>query len=499
MSLDRKLAKGALFMVALRWASRALGLVSAMVMARLLTPADFGLVAVALAAVGLLELVFESSTETSLISRNSRDRDEWNTAWSLRVLAGVLVTLGMAVAGVVASRLYGDARYGWIFVAVALCSLIRGFENIGLIGFRLDLQFDRDARYLMVSKVASVTASIVFAWIFRNYYAILGAMLASSAFQVAYSFRVHPYRPSFDLSKWGVFLGFSWWMLVLNLGKYVLGALDKILLAKLIPPSALGSYKMSGDLASLPVSEVVLPISRTLNVGFASVRDEPDRLGRLLLKAFSLVSLVAFPFTVGMALTANELVLVVLGPQWRSAAPFLVIFSFYFLFMSLSHYFGTALIVLDRVKVQAAVTCLCAFLAIAAGLWFSKTIDPALAFALARTTAAFALALWLWGIQVAAGSITLAALVGQMWRPAFASAVMAAAVLAIDWQVSSALARLLGKAAVGAAVFTVVVLGAWWMAGRPPAAESAVLEIVTVRLRAFRSRRQGGRSARRVP
>lgn len=484
-SLGSRLARGAALMLMLRWLSRAMGLVSAMVLARLLTPEDFGLVAVAVAVTHLFEIVLDTSTETSLISRKSHDADEWNTAWTLRVASGLLIALGMFAGGVIAVEVYGDDRYSLIFWVLALASLVRGFENIGVIGFRLDMQFDKDARYLLICKLVSVLGSMAFALAFRSYAAILAATLSAAVFQVAYSFWVHPFRPRFSSHAWRTFVGFSIWMLLLNVSKYVLESVDKLILGGMVSARVLGFYKMATELASLPVSEVVFPIARALNVGFAAVRHDRERFGRLLGDALGMVSLFAFPFTLGMVVTAEELVAVVLGAQWGGAVPYLKIFAVYYLFYSLSHYFGTAMIVLGKVRVYAAFVGVIAGIAIVFAWQFSAGRDALLVFAIAKVVAAVLLAVVLWFAQIRAGLIGRSALIAVIWRPAVAALVMVAAVQGIDWPIESLPLRLLAKAGLGATVYLTALVTLWILAGRPGSSERILIDSVRQRLSSY--------------
>lgn len=481
-SLGSRLARGAALMLILRWLSRAMGLVSAMVLARLLTPEDFGLVAVAIAVTHLFEIVLDTSAETSLISRRSYDADEWNTAWTMRVLSGALIALGMLGGGLVAVEVYDDDRYALIFWVLALSSLIRGFENIGVIGFRLDMRFERDARYLLICKLASVVGSMTFALIFRSYESILAATLAAAVFQVAYSYRAHEFRPRFSLKVWRIFLGFSAWMLALNLSKYLLESVDKLILGRVVSARVLGFYKMSSELASLPVSEVVFPIARALNVGFASVREDRQRFGRLLTDALGMVSLFAFPFTLGMAVTAEELVAVILGGQWDGVVPYLKIFALYYLLHSISHYFGTAMIVMGKVRLYAGFVGLVASFAVASAWGLSAGRDPLLVFALAKLAAAMVITMLLWFAQIRAGLIAIGALIAVVWRPALASLVMFAAVHFISWPIENILLRLCAKAGAGALVFLAILLLLWAFSGRPRSAEHVLIDAIRRRL-----------------
>ncbi|MFO1300348.1 MAG: oligosaccharide flippase family protein [Burkholderiaceae bacterium] len=482
MSLGSRLARGAVLMVVLRWVSRALGLASAMVLARLLSPADFGLVAVALAVAALLEMVFDASAETSLISRRSRDPGDWNTAWSIRVSSGLLIAAFLVIGGVVASHLYGDERYYLIFTMVGIASAIQGSENIGVIAFRLDLDFERDAGYLLACRVVSVVLTVACAWLLRSYLAILVAGILAKAFQVAWSYRVQAFRPRWSLGRWRTFLGFSVWMLVLNIGKYALLAFDRLLLAGFVTPQVLGYYKVAADVSELPVSEVVLPVARTLGVGFASVRHDSGQLGDMLRASLGLVALLIFPVSIGLMLVAEQFVAVLLGAQWGPAVPYVRMFAFFFMMQSLMHYCGTALIALERVRPYALVTTLHAggFLALSFAL--SRSHEMTWAFSIGRAAVAVSLTAAVWWLVRRERLIGARDFIAVAWRPLASALAMAGVLTWLDGGVESPLVELALKGGVGAMVYTATLLALWTASGRPLSPERTVLKRLLPRL-----------------
>lgn len=482
MSLGSRLARGAVLMVVLRWASRALGLVSAMVLARLLSPADFGLVAVALAVAALLEMVFDASAETSLISRRSHDPGDWNTAWSIRVLSGLLIAVCLAAGGIIASIVYADQRYYLIFVMVGIASAIQGFENIGVIAFRLDLDFERDAGYLLACRVVSVMLTVACAWTLRSYMAILVAGILAKAFQVAWSYRVQAFRPRWSLGRWRAFLGFSVWMLVLNIGKYLMLAFDRLLLARFVSPQALGYYKVAADVSELPVSEVVLPVARTLGVGFASVRHDAAQLGTMLRTSLGLVALLIFPVSIGLMLVAEQFVAVLLGSQWGPAVPYVRMFVFFFMMQSLMHYCGTALIALERVRPYALVTIAHGFAFIALSLGLSRLHEVTWAFSIGRAAAAVSLTFAVWWLVRREGLIGARDFVAVVWRPLAAALAMAVVVTRLDTSFGLALIDLTARAGVGALVYVAMLLTLWLACGKPESPERIVLRRLVPRL-----------------
>ena len=140
----RALARGAAWMISYRMLDRIIGLVSTLVLARVLTPADFGLVAMATALIAFVELFGSLGLDTALIQRPGATREHFDSAWTMNVLIGASVALALLLCAWPLARFYDDSRLIGLVAFLALGPLIQGCENIGVVAFRKELNFDRD-------------------------------------------------------------------------------------------------------------------------------------------------------------------------------------------------------------------------------------------------------------------------------------------------------------------------------------------------------------------
>ena len=112
--VNQRIAVGAAWMVLFKLVDRSVGLISTIVLARLLVPSDFGLVALAAALIGAAELLGAFSFDVTLIHRVDTTRSHFDTAWSLNILFGAACAILLALAAVPAASFYGDPRLAWI-------------------------------------------------------------------------------------------------------------------------------------------------------------------------------------------------------------------------------------------------------------------------------------------------------------------------------------------------------------------------------------------------
>jgi lipopolysaccharide exporter len=164
-NIDRAMTKGALWMILARLGDRSLGLVSTVVLVRLLAPSDFGLIAMGMSIIAVCELIGQLGFDMALIQNRHAGRKHYDTAWTFNVIFAGVTSIGLLLLAVPAAKFYGEPRLTPIVLFLALGSLISSFENIGVIAFRRDLQFSKEFGFIFGKKLASFAITIPLALI----------------------------------------------------------------------------------------------------------------------------------------------------------------------------------------------------------------------------------------------------------------------------------------------------------------------------------------------
>src|SRR5262249_45059343 len=125
--------RGAAWVMAIRWAMKFVGLASTAILARLLTPADFGLVAMAALVVGFLEGWLDLGLEIALIQNRQAGRDYYDTAWTLKVIQYAIVAALLAIAAPFAAHYFREPRLTAVIWSFSAVFAIIGFGNIGIV------------------------------------------------------------------------------------------------------------------------------------------------------------------------------------------------------------------------------------------------------------------------------------------------------------------------------------------------------------------------------
>ncbi|MGI9436926.1 MAG: lipopolysaccharide biosynthesis protein [Geminicoccaceae bacterium] len=320
-TIGNSMARGAAWMVLMRLVIRGAGLINMVILARLLVPEDFGLIAMAMIFVGAIEILSEFNFDVVLIKEQQVRRAHYDTAWTLSIIRGVVMAaLLLAIAGPAAS-VFDEPRLSPMISALSVSSLLLGLQNIGVVDFRKSLDFRKDFIFMASERVVAVMVSVGLALWLQNYWALVGGIIAGKLWRVVASYAMHPFRPTFALTMWRELFAFAKWLLLQNMLLFFRNRIDRLVIGKVLGAATLGLYTIAFDLANLVTSELMAPVRRALFPGYAKLAHQPDRISRLFVDIFGLTLWLGAPIAVGTALLADPLIHVLLGAEWRGAVP----------------------------------------------------------------------------------------------------------------------------------------------------------------------------------
>jgi len=345
-------------MVVFKLLDRSIGIVSVVILARLLVPADFGLVAMATAIIAIIELLSAFNFDMALIQRQEATRAHYDTAWTLNVAMAAVCALLVAAAAFPAGAFYGDSRLGPVMLWLALATWIRGFENVGVVAFRKELKLNREFQLLLTKRIGVFLATISIALATRSYWALVLGTLAGSVAGVALSYLFHPFRPRFDLSARGELFHFSKWMVFSNLINTLASRAADLIIGKSLGPGPLGLFNLAHEISHLPTTELSAPVNRAVYPGYAKAASDEARLTGQFLDVLGFTVLLTAPAAVGIAAVAPLLVPLLLGDAWLEAVPLVEILALSGLLVSMRTNAGYVFLALGRSEVLTAITVL---------------------------------------------------------------------------------------------------------------------------------------------
>jgi O-antigen/teichoic acid export membrane protein len=321
-TLSQRTVRSGAWMVALRGAERAVGFAQIVILARVLSPQDFGVLAIAMLAMAALDAFSQTGFDIALIRKREDIRAYLDTGWTLQVLRGVITFAVMSAFSPWVATFFHSPRASSIIRAVALVPLLRGLNNIGVIYFQKDLEFRRYAAYEISGTLTNAAVSITCALVWRDVWALAVGLVAGHIARCAASYRLHPYRPRFEISwrKAGEIFRFGRWILANNAVSFAMLNGDNAVLGRLLGAASLGLYQVAFRIANVAMTEVSRILSRVTLPAFSKLQDDRDRLRSAFTRSLDIVIFVSAPLSAAIFFLGPAFVSVFLGEKWLPMA-----------------------------------------------------------------------------------------------------------------------------------------------------------------------------------
>lgn len=483
-SLTSKVIAGAGWAVSMRWAIKLLGLVSSAILARILLPEDYGLVAIAMIALGLTQVLFEFGVETALVQNHEATKEHFNTAWTIRIIQSMIVAVVLLVFAPLSADFFDEPRMPLILQLVSLSVFIQGFENIGVVVFRKELQFGRDFQFYVLRKLVGVVITVALAYYLRSYFALVFGMIAQSIVNVAYSYRVVEFRPRLSLSAFGDLWNFSKWLVVKGVSDYINEHGAIMFLSKLTTVRMLGLYKWGGELSNMSTSEIVYPMLRSLMPGLVKVKSERERLEAAFLTSTGMIAIIAIPLGLGFSGVSAEFIPFFLGggDKWSGVIPIAQILAYAAVLQSLYIVAVDMLIVIGHIRLTAYLSWSRTILVLSLmypAFQFQGVVGVAATQVLIGVLATGAI----YALLVSRLDMRPSKVLAIFWRPAVAGALMFSLLYPLDGSIFGVLVvALVAKVLLGALIYSLALGALWWVSGRPESAEKKLFGLLQAQL-----------------
>jgi lipopolysaccharide exporter len=300
-------------------------------MGRLLTPFDFGLLAVAMVFLRFGHYFAQMGIGPALVQSPTISARKISAGFALSLgLSAVVAVIFIAIAGL-ARALLDEPGVIPIVRVMAIGMLLSAVGMTAESLLRRELRFRRLALNQLASfSFGYVFIGLTFAVLGAGVWSLVAAHLSQLAIYGALNIaaRPHPVRAGWSRKDAGQLIGFGGRVSVISFTEFLGSSLDTLVIGRLAGSGPLGQYNRAFLLVSLPLERLLQGVQRVLFPAFSRVQTQRERVGRAYVSALSVAGAVLIPTASGMSIAAVPLVLVVLGDQWTPAAevlPFLAV------------------------------------------------------------------------------------------------------------------------------------------------------------------------------
>ncbi|WP_404362261.1 oligosaccharide flippase family protein [Marinobacter sp.] len=350
MSASLKVVKSAGLLLSLQLVQRGLGIVSTLILARLLTPEHFGIVALVTIALQFFELLVETGNQQYIIQKEQIEDADLNTAWSM----DVAIKTGMALLIIASSSTVADyfetPELGAALAVAALALPIRALKTPGMMLLARNISYRPLFRLTLWQKGLSFITVVTIAFIHPSHWAIIIGTLVSAVIMAVGSYRVHSYRPSWTLAHMRKQWQFSQWLLMRGIVGFTRSQIDNLMVSKFFGTTQLGGYNLVREVSLLPALSAIIPMSEPLLAAIAQGKQDAEVLAYRIRLSLALMITVLTPITTFIMLYPELIVTVLLGDKWEPYASLLRPFGLFFFTFSLFSLISDAVIAQGKVK-----------------------------------------------------------------------------------------------------------------------------------------------------
>ena len=461
--LDRSLMHGIAWTGAFKWGTQVLSWAATLVIARLLTPGDYGVLTMANVYLGFIALVNEFGLGPAIVRQRDLSEEQISALGGISIGLSFALWLLSAILAFPIASFFGEPSVGWVIIALSFTFVTTGLRVLPRSLMTRDLQFKRVAALDASEALTSAIVTLILALLGYRYWSlvyggILGSLVATG---VALHWRPHPRHWPRSLATVVPSLRFGWHIVVSRFAWYLYSSADFAVVGKLLGKVALGGYGFAWTLASIPVTRISALVNQVTPAIFSAVQHDPVQLRRYFLRLSEGLAFLTFPFSVGVAMVAREFVLVALGPQWEPAILPLQLLAVYAGFRSITTLHPQVLQAVGRSKDQMRFSIL------------ALLVLPPLFYLGGRLGGVGGVAAaWIIGYPLVmippfravfqATGLKMGEYLSALWPSMLGSAGMAAVVMAVNTVLPShlpVLPRLVIETAVGALTYVIMMFG----------------------------------------
>lgn len=319
-SLDRSLVHGLAWTSGAKWGGQLLSWASTLIVARLLTPEDYGLVGMAAIYLGLVTMLSEFGLGTTVLALRDLTEEQLAQLHGFAMLFGLSAFGLSCLAAWPLGTFFHSVELPPVVIAMSVAFIITSFRIVPAARLRRDLRFRELAVIDTIKSVVLAVAMIAFAWFGFRYWTLVIGGLLSTTLSTGMTVRLQRQRvarPRVATLEYA--MTYSWRILASRLSWYAYSNADFLVAGRILGKAALGVYDFAWTLANLPVEKITALIGQVTFPIFSAVQDDPAELRRYLLRITEGLALLTFPASFGIALVAPDFVLTFLGQKWAGA------------------------------------------------------------------------------------------------------------------------------------------------------------------------------------
>lgn len=334
--LDHSLASGIAWTAVMRWLAQIVSWAGTLIAARILTPGDYGIVSMAMLAIGLVRMVEDFGLDAVLVQDRSIVGDIQARLAGFIIAVGVAMAAAFVLLSPLIAAFFREPGVAAVVCVLGLLCVTDALQVIPRAALQRDLAFGRLAATHLIQVAVMQSVLVALALYGAGYWAAVINVVAGAAVVTGVLIVWRPYAVQWP-RQIGVFarpLLQGWRVIVSRIAWYGYSNADQTIIGRVIGKDGLGAYSFATTFANLPLTEVSSVVTRVVPGVFSEVQSRRDELRRYFLLLTEVIAFMTLPMSAGLALTADQFVPLILGPQWGAVVAPLQILCVYVAFQA---------------------------------------------------------------------------------------------------------------------------------------------------------------------
>lgn len=320
---------GVSWLGAARAATRFGSLIRTAILARLLTPAQFGIFGMAALVLAFLEIMVETGVNVVLIQEKDDVKEFINTAWVISIIRGIMISILIILSTPLVILFFKTSELTGYILLISMVPFIRGFINPAIVNFQKDLKFHLEFKFRTAIFFVDATVAIIITLITMTPVGLIWGLIAGALAEVVISQLFVKPRPRFklDSKKAKTIVGRGKWMTLAGIFNYFSSQGDDAVVGRIMDSTALGLYQVAYKISTLPLTEVTQLINKVTLPVYVRISDDKKRLRRAFVRTMIAITLIVVPISLVIYLFPNFVINILLGSKWSAAVPVLKVLA----------------------------------------------------------------------------------------------------------------------------------------------------------------------------
>ncbi len=358
MGYTTQAIRGISWIGAQRVTTRIVSFAKIAILARILTPAQFGVYGIAALALSFLDVLTETGVNVILVQEKDDIDRHISSAWIMSIARGILMSVAILIMAPFVAGFFQSPDSLFLLQLISIVPLLRGFINPSVVKFQRDLQFKKEFLYRSILFIIDAGTAVAVAFVTHQAASIVVGLIVGVVAEVVLSFAVAKPRPTlrFENQYLAKIFHRGKWVTLSGVFQYLFQNVDNIVVGRLLGTGPLGMYQLGYSISILPISEVTDVVSRVMFPVYTKITHDRERLKRAFFRTIASISFITIPLGAILFLFPEELITIAFGKQWVAVAPVLRILAVFGVIRAIFGFCATLFLAVEKQEYVTVVT-----------------------------------------------------------------------------------------------------------------------------------------------